>query len=721
MVEFHKSFCRACINRCALVVEVEERRVVKVRGDRDDPMFGGYTCVKGRSQADYLGHADRLLHSVKRSPAGTLEPIPVQDAVAEIAERLLAIRDESGPRAIAGYWGTMATNVLGGRAIFTSLLKLLGSPMEFGPETIDKGGKHIAAAALGRWMAPSTGFDRPDVTLLIGVNPMLTYTGFPNGSPGVWMRECAERGMKLIVIDPRRSEVADKADIHLQPMAGHDPEILAAMISVILRENLYDTAFVADNVDGVQELSEAVAPFPPERVAASAGLDAADLVEAARVFAAPSRGYAFAGTGPSMSGRGSLTEYLTLVLETLCGHWLREGEPVVAAPTLLPTPEYRAQAEPPKPWATGAPVRVRGLTGTGAGMPTAALADEILLPGEGQVRALLSWNGNPVLAFPDQNKTIKALRSLDLMVHIDPFMTPSAELADYVIAPTMPLETVSATIHMDSSTMRSTGYGTGRSYANTTQAVVPPPTGSDVIDEWLFFKTLYDLVEAGLKARGEQVPERPAYTQTSSPDELLRILTRGSRVPVDVVLARGHGDLYPDPSVVVGPKEPGWEGRLDVGNSELLADLAEIEQEGMPGAPGDETFPFRLLCRRMNHTYNSSCNVPATNRGKTHNPAFMHPDDLVELGLETGDVAEIRSSRAAIPAVVEADETARRGTVAMAFGFGGGPDADADVRAHGSSPARLVPVDEVFDPYIGQPRMSNVPVAVAVASDPRER
>jgi anaerobic selenocysteine-containing dehydrogenase len=717
MSETRRSFCRCCINRCALIVELEDGRVQRVRGDRDDPMFRGYTCVKGRAQGDLLRHPDRLLHSLKRGADGRLSPIPVDAAIGEIAERIVEIRDRFGPRAVAGYWGTMATGVLGGRAMFSSLLRLIGSPMEFGPETLDKGGKHVAHAALGRWMAPSTGFDRPEVALLIGSNPLVTYTGLPNGSPSVWLRERFEHGMKLVVIDPRRSEVAAKAHLHLQPLPGHDTEILAAMIRVVVTEDLVDHEFVRENVSGVDELREAVAPFTPQRVAASAGLRPGEIEDAARMFAAPRRGFAFAGTGPHMTGRGSLAEYLTLVLETLCGHWLRAGEDVVAAPTLLPRPVYKAQAEPPTEWSTGAPSRMRGLTGTGAGMPSAALAEEILTPGEGQVRALLSWNGNPVLAFPNQLKTIDALRTLDLFVHVDPFLTPSAQLAHYVIAPTMPLEATSATLHMDAASMRSTGYGSGLSYANYTPAVVAPVEDSDVVHEWEFFLRLYDEIEHALRGAGVTVPARPAHTAVSSDEELLRVLTNGSRVPLDQVVQRGRGDLYPDPDAVVLPKDPGWTGRLDVGNRELLQDLAEIARDGQPRGERDSEFPFRLLCRRMNHVYNSSHNIPATHRGKPYNPAFMHPDDLSDLGLASGALAVIESAVAGVPAVIEADPTLLRGTVSMAFGYGGGPEVDGAVREIGSSPARLVAQDEVFDPYIGQPRMTNVPVAVTPMSD----
>src|SRR5262249_21329478 len=157
----------------------------------------------------------------------------------------------------------------------------------------------------GSWMAPGQGFDRPDVSLLVGANPLVTYTGLPTGNPGRWLSAALDRGMELIVIDPRSSDIARRATLHLQPRPGEDVAILAAMLHVLLDEGLLDDAFVADNVSGVDALRRAVGPFTPSRVAARADLDSDDLVRAARIWGAANRGYSFAGTGPNMTGQGT--------------------------------------------------------------------------------------------------------------------------------------------------------------------------------------------------------------------------------------------------------------------------------------------------------------------------------------------------------------------------------------------------------------------------------
>src|SRR5262249_46564533 len=158
--------------------------------------------------------------------------------------------------------------------------------------------KPIARALLGAWMAPLQQYDGAEVALLLGLNPFVSYYGMAAGNPAKWYGERVRARMKVIVVDPRRSDIARRADLHLHPLPGHDPEILAALINVILTEGLYDKRFVADEVDGLDELRGAIAPFTPQMVAVRADLAADDLVRAARMFAGARRGYAASGVGP---------------------------------------------------------------------------------------------------------------------------------------------------------------------------------------------------------------------------------------------------------------------------------------------------------------------------------------------------------------------------------------------------------------------------------------
>ncbi|MFT3851320.1 MAG: molybdopterin-dependent oxidoreductase [Ilumatobacteraceae bacterium] len=715
----HQSFCRVCLNSCPTLVDVEDGRLVRVRGDPVNPIFDGYTCVKGRAQPAFHDHPERLLHSLKRVADGSYAPISTGDAMDEVAERIQSLVTRHGNRAVASYFGTAILGNCTSEPMLRSFMTALGSPMYFSPNTIDKPGKQLAAALHGTWMAPLQAYDQPDVALLIGANPFKSYYGVACGHPSKWLNERLAAGMRLIVIDPRRSDIAKRASLHLQPAPGHDTAILASMLRFILTEELYDQAFIRDNADGVDALAEAVAPFTASLVAQRADIRESDLEDAARIFATAARGYAVCGVGPGFSGSTTLIEYLVLNLETLCGRYLRAGERVTRMPTLLPAVEYRAQAAPPRPaWGFGEPMMVTGLTETAAGMPTAALVDEILEPGPHRVRALISLGGNPVGAWPDQARVVDAMNSLELLVQFDPWMSSTSRLAHYVIAPRMSYEVPGTTLAVDAVIAMPTWYGPHEAYSHYTPALVEPPAGADVLAEWEF---LYGVaqrldLQLALPSYGGAHTANPGerlvdMTHQPSSDELLDLLVRRSRVPLEVVKQHRSGSTFLEPTTYVQPKEPGWSGRFDLANGYMLNDLSEV----LAGGPRDldgSGYPLRLICQRLQHTINSCMNDVSTNRGRGYNPAFMHPEDLEAFGLKGGDPVRISSARGSIPAIVHADATLRPGLVAMAHGFGGTPDRDGEFESIGSPVGRLCDAADVVDRYTAMPRMSDIPISL---------
>jgi anaerobic selenocysteine-containing dehydrogenase len=717
-----RSFCRTCSNGCAVLVELSESgHAVRLTGDPDNPVYAGYTCPKGRAQPELAAAPSRLLTSMRRAPDGSYAAVSSRQAIKEIAQRLRTIVDRYGPSAVAIYQGTSAHANSAAPAAAQGFLSGLGSSLFFTTNTIDKGGRNVAQALHGSWQAPRQGWDRPEVALLLGINPFVSYKGFPSGMPTRWLAENRARGMKLIVVDPRRTDVARRADRHLQARPGTDVHILAAMISIILAEHLHDRDFVRRHTTGVDALRRAVSPFTPQYAAAAADIAVEDLVWSARTFAAAKRGYAVGGTGPQMTTNGVVIEYLLLCLETLCGHYLRAGEIVRNAGTLFPAHlSAKAQASPPRSAFLPQPeFRVRNLRTTVAGPPTAALPDEVLREGPGQIRALISLSGNPVAAIPGKSKVVAAMRKLDLLVQIDPWMSETARLATYVVAPTVWLESAGITLVQDYSTSMAPAYGYGDSYAQYAPPAADPPAGADVIEEWKFF---YELAkEMGIQPAlaGRMVGTASRIELDLSPpptsDDVLALLSRSGRVSLADVKQHDGGALFPEPAVHVAPQDPGWTGRLEFADSSMLTALAGFAR---PDPPGEHVPPFRLVPRRAHHVHNSSCNVQATNRGRPYNPAFLAPDDAARLGLSAGDLIEIWNGNGAIIAVAEIDPGLRNGVVSMSHCFG-----DLDLAAERAAPLRngaatnwLTSNDEAYDAYTGQPLMSNVPVDVRRAA-----
>ena len=703
-------------------------KLTKVTGDPDNPMFKGYTCIKGRSLPEIHNNPARLLHSQKRQADGTYEAIGAELAMDEIATKLQELIATHGPRSVALYLGTNGLPYPASALMANAFIRAIESPMFFTANTIDQPGKQISLAAHGHWLGGDVDFHEADSWMLIGTNPLVSKAiGIPGQNPGQGLRAALSRGMQLIVIDPRKSQTAARAAIHIQPRPGEDVTIVAGIINFIINENLCDTEFLEQNVDGFDDLAEAVSAFTPAYVAERADIPEQQLLDAARLFATHGDrpGMVNAGTGANFAMHGNLLEYLCLCLTTICGRWQRAGERVTRPNTLMPAFTAKAQPHPPyEGWGYGEQLRVRGLTDAACGMPTAALADEILLEGEGQVKALICIGGNPMAAWPDQRKTHRALESLELLVTLDTEMSLTSRLADYVIAPKMQMETPAMTQGSELIKYYTSGTGIPAAYAQYAPRLLDPPVDSDLTEEWEFFLGLAKRMQLELwfvnffGGGGGRFMESPPVVVNFNGDtemtteELFAHMCTNSRIPIDEVASHPHGKIF-DVDAVVQERDSDCVARLDVGNGYMLGDLAATLAEDFAAARGDASYPFRLIPRRHGNFMNSSgTNLAALNRGKRYNPAYMHSDSIIGLGLTQGGAVTITSPHDSIPAVLEADDTLRRDVIAMHHAFGGLPTEDGEFRDRGSNVGRLVPTDVDYDAITGMPRQGNIPVRV---------
>ena len=712
-VETHKTFCRFCHANCAMLVEVEDGKVLKVKGDPDDPVYGGYTCLKGRELPDSHNAEHRLTQSLVRNASGEFQPTPMLQALGHVSGELRRIIDTYGPHSVAIFMGSGGYQNSSAMAASLSLAQAIGTRNFYTSVTLDQPAKVFTTMRYGKWMAGTNTFSEADVALLVGNNPMVSHYSPPGGvppfSPSRRIRDRQAQGLKLIVADPRVSDVAGLADIYLQVKPGEDPALLAGMLNVIINEELYDRNFVAAHVDGFDELKQAVAAFTPDVAAARAGVEKDQLVAAARMFAGGSKGCAVTGTGPEMAGNGTLTEYLVTCLNTICARFKQEGEKC-AIPGVFTTPQAprRAQVGPPVQL-FGAPgmakSRFRGLGQLMYEMPCNVLADEILTPGEGQIRALISVGGNPEVGFPNQLKMRRALDDLELFVQIDPWMSASAKRADVVLAPKQCLEREDITNLSE--------WWHERAYARYTEAVAKAP--GDVIDEyemlWHIAKNLglqLNLAGGPVPMQGDSPPPKQVF---------LDLMTAGCLVPPskvreDARKAGGGAVIYDDLHPVVEAADPDQHNRFDLAAGEMPRQLEKYGADAARAAG----FDFRLISRRSKHRFNS-IGQPLKNLGRkvTTNPAYIHPADMAERGIQDGDIIAISSAHATIHGVAEASDKVRRGLISMAHAFGDSEAGKHNVREMGGSTNRLTSDEVDYDPITGQALQSAIPVRIEAA------
>jgi anaerobic selenocysteine-containing dehydrogenase len=717
-----KTYCRFCHAYCPMVATVEDNKLIDLQPDTDNEVYGGYTCIKGRQLIEQIDHPTRVQQSQKRNADGSHHDIATADALDEIAQKLQEILQKYGPRSIASYNGTYSYQNSAAHDLARAFHSSMDSPSYYASVTIDQPAKvAIGPARMGWWNGGSHMWHDSNVSLIIGCNTLVSHFSMPGGipsfSPHNALREGKKRGMKVICIDPRETEVAKRSDLHLQVRPGHDAALVASMLNVIISEELYDKAFCAEHTQHLEELTARVKDFTPEKVAVAVDVPAEQIYEAARLFGRGPRGTASTGTGPEMGRHPNLLQHLVQSLNAICGRFYREGERMPNPGVLTPeTPRLAQATGPQQAWLDDAlksrisddvgAITVLSPFGPKAEMPTAVIADEMLMEGEGQIKALIVVGGQPLLAFPNQLKTLEALQSLELLVCVDLKMSPTAQLADYVLAPKQCLEREDVTLLTD--------IWHHKPYSQYTKAVVEAE--GDKIEEWEVFW------ELGRRMGLDLVLDNGTpldMTDRPTKFDVLQSITKGSRVPIADIRDTDGGKVFDVPDVQVQAADPETQERLELFppglGDELTAALADLD------AAGSTEYPHLLISRRMKNTYNSTGpELSLLKKKGTTNPAFMHSSELAALGIADGEIIEVRTAHGAIPAVAAASDDVRPGVVSMSHCWGDSPDpkhgTDGKVREIGSNTNRLIDNLENAEKYSGIPRQSCIPVAIGKVS-----
>jgi anaerobic selenocysteine-containing dehydrogenase len=696
---------------CGLTITIADDRIVGVSGDKDHPLTRGFACSKGLQAVEAHYGKDRLLRPLKRKADGAFEEISSGQALDEIGAKLRVILDRDGPGAIAGYRGTINVYSASAAHMLRDWLGSLGSTAYYTTMTIDQSAKFVTAQRLGVWMAGKQSLTTADVMLYAGNNPLVSLAG-PGlmHNPVKTLKAAKARGMKLIVIDPRETETAQFADLHLRPRPGCDAILAAGFLNVTLTNNWHDAQFCGRFVNGLDDLAKAVAGFTPAFVEAHTGIPASQLAAAAHMFAAPiegrqKRGIANAATGVTMSPHGNLADHLYECLNVICGRFVKAGETIPQS--ALMQPAYPALPEgifpPSRDWENGWKSRIGGYGTLFGERMTVELADEILTPGDGQIRALFVAGGNPANAIPDQAKVERAFCNLDLLVTIDPYMTTTAQLSHYILPPSAFFE------HADMLADRVYSGGLiGQPLAQYTPPLVPPPAGADVVEDAIVFWELSQRI--GIQLMFDGVPLDMGMRPTL--DDLHEILLRNG--PVDLATLREHsGQILPLDEIQIVSAGAEDAARFAVMPNDVSAELKAVISEAdlCCSTTAESPFTHVLISRRIRDASNSMYRqLPSVRKRLPVNPLWLHPDDLAGQGLQEGQSVTIVSKHGRITASVAADVTMKRGVVSMTHGWGGLVADQMNGCAQGVSVTRLVSSTEDLEPINAMPQQSAIPV-----------
>ncbi|MCV7054381.1 molybdopterin-dependent oxidoreductase [Mycolicibacterium gilvum] len=731
--------CPFCEATCGLTLTIDDGRVVGARGDRDDVFSAGFLCPKGASFAELDNDPDRLSAPLVRRD-GVLREATWDEAFAAMADGLSGAIREHGGASVGVYLGNPNAHTVAGSLYPPLIVRGLGTRQVFSASTLDQMPKHVS---LGLMFGSPVAFTVPDLDrtnylVIIGANPLVSNGSLATAAdfPGK-LRRLRKRGGRLVVIDPARTRTAELADRHLAPRPGTDAALLFAIVHVLFDENLVDLGSVQDFVNGLDEVRDLAAAFDPDTVAAYCGIDADQIRTLARELAAAPTAAVYGRIGTSTVEFGTLGSWLVDVVNTLTGNLDRPGGAMFPMSPTAPAPRGH---RPGRGFSIGRwHSRVSGYPEVLSELPTPALAEEIETPGDGQIKAMITIAGNPVLSAPDGDRLDRALAGVGFMLSVDPYLNETTRHADVILPPPPPSRAPHFDVALNALAVRNNARYSppalpldGRpdeAQILSRIALVLYGLGHDadpaLVDDQVITTTLSkETADATSPVAGRAVddliamlPDGPGYERRL--DMMLRVGAYGDAFgarPDGLTLAKlkdaPHGiDLGP-----LQPRLPDLlrtpSGRIELAPPQLISDVARLRD-----ALGRRGGGFVLIGRRHLRSNNSWMhNLPALTGGTNRCTLQIHPDDAADLGLT--DTAIVKGPGGELVVPVEVTDDIRRGVLSLPHGWGHDRDGTGQklaARAPGVN-ANQLNDGSLLDPLSGTAVLNGIPVVVGPAS-----
>jgi anaerobic selenocysteine-containing dehydrogenase len=716
--------CPICDAVCGLRLTLDQTgHVTSVKGDQDDPFSQGYICPKGASLGNIDEDPERLTAPMVRTGDGWREAT-WDEAFRLVDEGLTKVMAKHGRNAVAVYFGNPTFHTMAGFMYRVPLSQALATSNIYSVSTIDQMPKHVSGGLMfGDPMAIAVpDVDRTDYLLILGANPLESH-GSLCAAPDFPRRLKAlrARGGKLVVVDPRRTRTAAFADEHLFVRPGTDVHLLLGIVHTLFAENLVAVDVEVNGLDVLEELTAGFTPLDAQRVC---GVPAEDVVRLARELAAAPSAAVYSRIGTSTAEFGTLAQWLVDVVNVLTGNFDKPGGAMFTRTAAL---EIFRTGEP----YTGGQwhSRVRGLPEALGELPVATLADELETPGDGQVRALVTVAGNPVLSAPNGPRLAKALPGLDFMVCVDPYLNETTRHADVILPPPRILQTP----HYDFLLLTVTV----RNYTRFSPAIIPLEPGQPSEAEILARLTMIASgqgADADPAALDEQILDtllRGATEQPGSPFEGADVAElragldgdSGPELMLDAMLKLGPYDLSladlraNEHGIDLGPLRPRLKelvctpsGAVELAPPQLVADLTRLRARAASPAPEMLLIGRRQLRSNNSWLHNVATLVGGSNRCTLH----VNPGDVARLGL--GARAVVRSAAGELVVPVEPTDAIMPGVVSLPHGWGHAGSTQTVAAKHAGVNANALTDESVIDVPSGNAVFNGVPVSVGPAA-----
>ncbi len=709
MQETRYAICPLCDASCGISVRVEAGRIAQVRGDPADPLSQGHVCPKVAALADIHDDPDRVRQPLRRVGDAWHE-VRWDEALDAVAASIADLQRRHGRDAVALYVGNPIGHSYSALLFGLLFQASLGTRNLYTANSVDSLARLFASVELyGNQAAiPVPDLDRTGYLLVIGANPVVSNGG-TICAPGMKRRltELRDRGAKLVVVDPRRTETALLASEHHFIRPGTDALLLAAMIRTILDGQSARSPATALPVQGIETLRTALKPFTPSAVSGAVGITAETIVRLATEFAGALSACAYGRMGTTVQEFGATTTWLIDVLNIVTGNLDRPGGAMFASPAVDLGRLARALGQIGRRgrWRN----RLGGFDEFNGEIPVAALADEMETPGRGQIRGLLTYAGNPVLSLPNGTRIDRALGKLDLVVSMDLYVNETSRHAHWILPTSFGLEHDQYPLLFHALGVRNTAH-----YA---PAILAKPPG--VLHDWELFLELAARLSMrkGLPAGAWGRLLRATLSRLGPTRVLALLLRMGGAVRLADLERAPHG-------VDLGPLEPRLRAILDtpercirLAPPALVDDLHRLRNR-LSRAPNQHGDTLSLIGRRHLRSNNSWMhNSLRLVRGRESCTLLMHPDDAGRRGLADGQKVVISSAVGRIEARLELSDEMMPGVVSLPHGWGHDrPGARLSVAsAHPGVSVNDIVDDHGYDPVCGTSCLNGAPVSVRAA------
>jgi formate dehydrogenase len=724
--EVRHTFCRICESLCGLEVTLENGRVSRIRPDEHHVATDGFGCVKGLKQHQLFSSPDRLLRPRKKIDAGFAE-VSWDEALGDIGARVKRLVADHGPDSIGMYVGTAAGFSLLHPIFAQGFMTGLGSKSLYASATQDCSNKFAVAREIYGFpfTQPFPDVDNTGCLIIVGANPVVSKWSFlqvPN--PGKRLRAIEERGGRVFVVDPRKTETAKVAGEHVFIRPSTDVFFYLSFLNELIATGGVDRDRVSAHMNGLAEVEALARPWTPERTEEVTRIPAGVLREMVRAFRAADGAVLYSSTGVNMGGHGALAFWLQEVINAISGNLDRRGGTLVGRGVV----DFAKLGARSGFGLSREKSRIGGFSAVNDAFPGGIMADEILTEGPGQLKALFVTGGNPLITMANSERLKKAFESLELLVTIDILPTETGTLAHYQLPATTPFERFDLPfafpllmgmqsrpyLQATEPVMRPLGEQRDEAtiYLDLARACDAPLFGS---------KLTQRLLEWGTARHSKKNPEvQRSVPQRFLMSSILRLTGNGS---FGRLLGEKHGRERPphEPATFLSKGVSTGDGRVDLAPKPLMEEASRIE--GAFEAEKRSIGQLRLITKRHVKTHNSwTHNDPEFVRGALHtNYLYMHPDDAKAAGLQHGDLADVTSATATVRVPIQCLDDLLAGTVALPHGWGHQNATGLSVASRTTGVnVNLLAGDgpEAVEPVSGMARLTGIPVEVRPAAGP---